>query len=107
MPARLGNVLPGDAVRATEPLQVLPERRALALPAPHPDVDVIALREDPAVAARDRAELDDGLAPVALGPSRPVRDVSLERDAVLDIAGKSQCASGDPIRPVGPHERRG
>src|SRR5205823_3376919 len=46
-----------DPVLGAEPRQMLAQPRALALPAADADVDVIALGEDPAIAARDGSEL--------------------------------------------------
>src|SRR4029453_1122399 len=47
-----------DPVLAAEAQQVLPEPWAFPLPATDADVDVVALRKDPAVAARDVRQLE-------------------------------------------------
>jgi hypothetical protein len=52
------------------------------LPPADADVDVVALREHPAVAARNRAQLDRGEAVVLLVVNVGVGDVSFERDPV-------------------------
>src|SRR5437763_6017894 len=55
-----------DRVLSAELAQVLAQARPLALPAADADVDVVALREDPAVAAGDRAQLERGEPAVAM-----------------------------------------
>ena len=78
---------------AAEPLEPCAQPRALREPAADAHVDVVALREDPAVAARHRAELEHGAAAVALVRIRRVR---LERDAALEARGQLRA-----VRPGG------
>src|SRR5581483_1348707 len=92
-----------DAVLATEAVEVAAQPRPLALPAADAEVHVVALREDPAVAAGERAELDHRDSPVALVEGR----VALERDAVDDLSAEAERARGDPVRAVrADHDRR-
>jgi hypothetical protein len=67
---------------------------------------VITLREHPGVAARHRAELDDGPPPEV--PARVnMSDVSLERDAVAPPARQAERARREAVDSVGPeHHRR-
>src|SRR5205823_7965044 len=46
-----------EPVAGARPLEVLPQSRALRPPPADPDVDVIALRENPRIATRNGAEL--------------------------------------------------
>src|SRR5213593_497936 len=79
----------------TQSAQVAAEPGPFALPAADAEVDVVALRKDPAVAAGDDAELEYELAAVA----RVERRVALERDAVAEVdAGR---ARGDPVHAIG------
>src|SRR5262249_20708155 len=65
-------------------------------PAPDADVDVVALRKDPGVAARDHAQLEDEPAPVA----RVQGSVSLQRDAVSVVTGERERARRRAVDPV-------
>ena len=60
MPADVGERLDRNAVRLADAAQVVAQPRPLVLPAADADVHVLGLREDPAVAAGDVGELDDG-----------------------------------------------
>ena len=80
-----------DAVHSAEPLQVRAQPRPFRRPAADAVVRVTRLREDPAVAAGDDAELDRR-APRLTVRQRPV---SLERDPVEDAAAEPGVA-GDP-----------
>ena len=55
-----------EPVRLADAREVLADPRPFVLPRADADVHVVALREDPAVAARDVGELDDRAARVAL-----------------------------------------
>src|SRR5207302_10408000 len=86
-----------DAVRLARMAPLRTEPRPL-LPVPaDADVDVVALREDPAVAAADDSDLEHHRA----GVSRIVRVVGLERDAVDDALGQSELLRGGPVTAVG------
>ena len=76
---------------------MLAQPRAFRLPAADAVVDVVALGEDPAVAARDRPELDEGEAAVALVERR----VAFEGDAVGDRPAEAERLRGRPVRAVG------
>src|SRR6476469_450293 len=77
--------LRGNAVLRAGTLEVLAEARPFRLPAADADVDVVALRKDPRVAARDGAELDDRPAAVVLARVNMV-DVALEGHAVRAVS---------------------
>ena len=57
---------------------------------PTPKFDVVALREDPAVAARDDAELDHEPSAVALRVDDRVGTFALERDADRAVAAEAE-----------------
>ena len=80
-----------------KPAQMLAEARALALVAADADVDVVALRKDPAVATGDDRKLEHHRPGVA----RLVREVRFERDAVHDLAAEPELAGGDAVAAVG------
>ena len=82
--AQLSSALGLEPVRLAGPAQVLAQLRPLALPAADADVRVVALREDPGVAAGDVGQLEHEPARVALARERRVRDVPLVGDAVDD-----------------------
>ncbi len=83
------------------------QARPLAPPAADADVDVVALREDPAVAAGDDAELGDEPARVPLRRRVVEGEVPLERDAVADLLPEPERPSGRPVRAVGPDQDAG
>ena len=82
MPAEIGEPLQLDAVVLAKDTEVAAQLRTFAAPAADADVDVVALREDPAVPAGHGTEFEhERPAP----PSRRkllIREVALERDAV-------------------------
>ena len=78
---------------------MLAQARPFRLPAADADVDVVALRKDPRVAARDGAELDDRPAAVVLARVNMV-DVALERHAVRTVALQPERTDGQPVDPV-------
>src|SRR6266542_2630337 len=84
-------------VHVAEPAEVLAQSRALALPAADADVDVVALGEDPRVAAGDDSELEHQPAAVA----RVERCVALEAHAVSVVAGDAERAGGEAVDAVG------
>src|SRR5262249_31154903 len=77
------------------------QTRPLALPPADAEVDVVALRKDPCVAAGHDAELEDQPPPVP----NVERSVSLERDAVTMIATQPERPRGDPVHSVGADDR--
>ena len=90
-----------DAVPVAEVAQAGAQGRTHVLPAPDADVDVVPLREDPAVAAGHGAELDQREAAVPLLVDRAVRHVAFERDADRRLAAQPQRARRQPVRAVG------
>ena len=78
---------------------MLPQPWALGLPAADADVDVVALREDPGVAARDGAELDHG-APAVVLARVDMSHVPLERHAVSTPAGQPERAHRQAVDAV-------
>ena len=86
----------------TEAPKVRAQARPLSRPAAHAVVRVAVLREHPAVAARDDAELDCR-EPL---PPRPERAVPLERDPVEDPAAEPGVSRDHPVRAVGADEHR-
>src|SRR5262249_58903691 len=85
-----------DRVPAAELGEVLAQPRPLRLPAADADVDVVALREDPAVAAGDRAQLDVGEPAVLLAKG----GVAFEGDTVRDRPAEPERLRGRPVRAV-------
>ena len=77
------------------------QSRTLRLPAADADVDVVALREDPGVAAGNRAQLDQRPSAIVLARVN-MSNVSLERDPVRAAAGEPERAHGQPVDAVGP-----
>ena len=76
------------------------QARPLGLPAPDADVDVVALREDPAVPPGDRPQLEHGSPPVAIAIDGVVAQVGLERDEVHAGTVAAQRARHDSVRSV-------
>ena len=64
---------------------------------------MIALREDPAVSAGKRGELDHRR-PLEVCPQRLERDVPLERNAPDDRVVDAERPRDDPVRSVGTDE---
>src|SRR5688572_19562333 len=89
-----------DAVLPAELLEMASQRRALALPAAHTDVHVIALREHPAVAPGDRAELEDGASPIPVLADRLERHVALERDGEHVVVAEPEPVANLSVDPV-------
>src|SRR5262249_18355674 len=89
-----------DAVRLAEPCEMLAQTGALGLPAADSQVDVVALREDPAVAAGYGAELEHEPARVPLGVDALVREVPLERSPVLAVGAQAERPRRDAVRAV-------
>src|SRR5438552_13181757 len=83
---------------------MIAEPRPLPLPAPDSEVDVVALRERPPVAARDDSDLEHEPPRVA-GPVEPlVGAVPLERDSELPLR-EPERPCRDAVHPVRPDER--
>ena len=70
--------------------------RPFRFPAADADVDVVALRKDPAVPARDRSELDHGEPSVSLVERR----VAFIGDTVRDRPAQPESARGGAVRTV-------
>src|SRR5581483_9189485 len=85
-----------DAPRLAHPAQLGPEPRSLRLVAADADVDVVALREDPAVTAANDRDLEEHPAGEALLP----RVVRLERDAVDDPLREAELLSRGAVAAV-------
>ena len=79
--------------------------RRLATPAPDPDVHVVSLRKDPAVASRHGAELEDQHAPPAVCGKSLVREIAFEGDAVHDRAAEPEGAGGRSVGSVRADDR--
>ena len=90
----------GCAVRLAEPPEMVAQARSLLLPAADAEVRVIALREDPAVAARDDAQLERKPPVVGSAVQLRVRHVPLERDADDAVAAELERAGGHPVDAV-------
>ena len=73
------------------------EPRPLTRPAADADVDVVALGEDPAVAAGHRGDLERHRVRVA----HVVREVRLERDAVDDLRSEAERLRARAVAAVG------
>ena len=93
-----------DVVLLDQAHQVLPQAGAFAAPAADADVRVIALREDPAVAAGNDPELDHRRPGDGVAVEIAVRDVRLEGDASNDARAEARLSRDDPVCPVGAHE---
>src|SRR5438067_3568981 len=91
--ARTGRRVGIDVVFLAKPAQMLAEARALALVAADADVDVVALRKDPAVATGDDRKPEHHRPGVA----RLVREVRFARDAVHDLAAEPELAGRDAV----------
>ena len=80
------------------------ERRALALPAADADIDVVALREDPAVAAGDRAQLElRRMPPVAVSPTTSWATLPSSATAEHVVAAEPERLGGRvPLTPSAP-----
>ena len=76
------------------------QARALRLPAADADVHVVALREDPAVAAGDRPELEHRSSAIPVALDHVVAQVGLERDEVHAGGVAAERARDDAVRPV-------
>src|SRR5207302_7399849 len=79
--------------------EVLPQSRPLRPPPADPDVDVIALRENPRIAARNGAELDHRTPSPAFLARVNIRDVPFERDSVPPFA-EAEHLRGEPVDAV-------
>src|SRR5205823_9928333 len=93
-----------EPVLRAQPAEMAAQVRPFAEPAADADVDVVALREDPPVPARDLSELDYGATAVPVGPCRGVGDVPLVGDAVVVVAAQVGRPRRDPVRAVGPDD---
>ena len=100
MPAQIANVRLVDLEGSAKLGEPLAQPRPFALPAADADVDVVTLRKDPGVAARNHAELDGCPPAEALPRDVRIADVAFERDAKLERL-RTERAGRDPIRPVG------
>jgi hypothetical protein len=92
------------AVRRAESPQSLAKARSLPLPAAEPDVRVVALREDPAVAPGDEPELEHRTASVAVAEP-VVGDVALECHADRLVAAEPERPGAHAVDAVGADHR--
>src|SRR5581483_3333173 len=102
--ARALDRLVRDAAGRTDAAEVGLQPRPLARPRADADVDVVGLREHPAVAAGDRAELEERAAAEA-GAESAVGDVALIGDAAQDPVAEPERAGGGAVRAVGADDR--
>src|SRR5438552_10259443 len=79
---------------------MLAHPRPFALPAADADVDVVAFREDPAVASGHVRELEAEAALVTLAGDDSVGDVRLEGDAVVASVVEPGGAGADTVHAV-------
>ena len=105
MPAEIRQPSELDAVVVAKDTKVTAQLRAFSAPAADADVDVVALREDPAVAAGHGAELEDERSAPPCRREFLIGKVAFEGDSVDDRTAKTQRSSGDPVRAVGPDQR--
>src|SRR5262249_7516482 len=98
------DLLRRDRVPAAELLEVGAERRPFALPAAYADVDVVALRKHPAVAAGDDGALQLGSRPVAIVGDDLVGHIALERHAEDVVAAEVELPPYDAVDTVGANE---
>ena len=89
-----------DAVLPTQLEQVAAQTGPFPLPAADADVDVVSLGEHPAVAAGDRAELEDGTPSIPSLDDRLARDVPLERDGEHVVAAEPEAVTHAPVDAV-------
>ena len=88
-----------------EDAQMPAQVRSLVPPTAHADVDVVALREDPAVTAGYGCKLEQQRAAPVSRWELVVGEVALERNAVDDRAAQPERAGGHAVRPVGADQR--
>ena len=98
--AQLFEVVEGSAVRLAEPAEMGPETRSLLLPAADAEIRVVALGEDPAVAARNDAQLEREPPVIRRAIHLRVGQVRLERDADDAVAAEPERARGHPVDAV-------
>lgn len=106
VPANLLEVGSGHPVHLAESPQMVAERGSFSSPAPHAEIDVIALGKDPAVAAGDDAELEHDLASV-VDAELGARKVPLQRYAHVLVPAQPERAGRDPVHAVGSDEQLG
>src|SRR5262245_15551204 len=95
-----------DAVLLGKSIEMAAQVRPLRQPSPDAEVGVIALREDPAVASRNDAELDPRCPVVRLASQGAPRDVPLERDPADDALAEAGGLRDDAVGTVGPDGER-
>src|SRR5262249_26085982 len=100
VPAEVRELVNRDAVVLAEELEMGTEARALAAPPADTDVDVVALREDPAVTARKSRKLEHEHPAPTVRREPLVGEVALQRDAVDDPAAEVERLRGDAVRAV-------
>src|SRR5262249_7294293 len=85
-----------DAVHGAQTTEVIAQSRPFRLPAADAEIHVVALRKDPAVPARNHAELEDELAAVSVLERR----IPLEGDAVSVLVTRDHRPRGDAVHAV-------
>jgi hypothetical protein len=94
-------ILGPNAVCLTGAREVLAQAWPFGLPGAHADIDVVPLREHPAVPAGDIRQLDHRAPVVAVARDAPIGDVALESDAVDDPGTEAESARARAVRTVG------
>jgi hypothetical protein len=79
---------------------MLAQRGTRTFPATDAHIDVVALRKDPTIAARDRAELDHDRALQAFQVDEPTSEVSLKGDTIYRFIGKIERPRRGPVGAV-------
>ena len=107
VPADLRQRRPGDAVALADAAQVIAQVRPLRVPAADADVGVVALREEPAVAAGDVAHLEQRHVLLHARADGLVGDVGLERRSEDAALAELQRAPADAVGAVRRDEHLG
>ena len=100
VPAQLHDGAEGQPETLAEGAKLAAEARALVLPAADADVDVVALREDPAVAAFESPELEQHAALHVEVRCQLERHVALERHADGRVAAEGERPRARPVGAV-------
>ena len=106
VPAHVRECTRVDAVLAGQLVEVRAQPRSFVEPAPDPQIRMVALRENPAVASGDDAELDPGGLPIRHRIERSPAHVCFESDAADDSLPELRGASDETIGAVGADDER-